>query len=106
MATVTEIYDTLLTKINKVMEEPPQYEEVTLPDGFCCQTFVKPQFSLLSLGYDRTKHTKDENMKVLQEVTNKINENLKNPDDSDQEGMMYVSIIIKNNDYVFMLNLP
>lgn len=103
----TNVYQTLKLQIDKFMNEPPKYEELTLPDGFSCYVCVKPEFSLLSLGYDYTQYNDIDNNRRLKKIKDRINKHLnKGIEDSDDGDIMYIKVVQKNNDYVFVLSLP
>lgn len=65
---IDDLVSKLKDEISKVLSEPPKYEDVVLPDGFRCSTFVKPKFMLKDLGYDYTTYDYKEFINIIKNV--------------------------------------
>lgn len=115
----TQLYRDLRSAIQKVLNEPPKYEEVT-HGGVAMYAPVKPRFPVSNFDYDSTKYLHEKTIKRLEKVKNKINEYFY------EEGIIVKYEVPKgktkpmspietiyeqlqpnnNTDYVFIVSLP
>jgi len=98
---IQDLCSKIKNNISEVLSKPPEHEQITLDDGFCCLVTVKPKYSLTSLGYDHTKLNATELMDTLKSVITELNEYY-------NEGGIRIQCYLPNKktkDFVFEIGL-